>query len=240
MSFLASLNKLNDAYERDPGAATENAVLTGMNLALSTLLTGSSAQHKFETGARATAELGKKVYRVDTWTGRGPRYGEMNMVDLLQKSPFILQAQAWLDGTYGPGLKIFHHKLTQDNMFSLTVSWDQRGERADRADRGTSPYKKMATAFQAAGKTAAFQVAGKTAAFQAVSSPAAFQAVSSPAAFQVASSPAAFQVASSPAAFQAPLSKTPYSVADENPPKIKIPLRPRVAKKNDGVPNYKE
>ena len=42
------------------------------------------------------------------------------------------------------------------------------------------------------------------------------------------------------AAFQAPLSKTPYSVADENPPKIKIPLRPRVANKNDGVPNYKE
>jgi hypothetical protein len=197
MSFLASLNKLNDAYERDPVAATENAVLTGMNLALSTLLTGPSAQHKFETGARATAELGKKVYRVDTWTGRGPRYGEMNMVDLLQKSPFIPQAQAWLDGTYGPGLKIFHHKLTQDNMFSLTVSWDQRG---DRADRGANPYKKMATAFQAV----------------------------------------VLPAASSPAVLPAPLSKAPYSVADGNPPKIKIPLRPRVSKKNDGVPNYKE
>jgi hypothetical protein len=78
---------------------------------------------------RATAAMGKKTYRVSTWVGRGERYGEFYMVDLLHKGDFIKQSQAYLDATYGTAphrLRIFNHKITGES-YGLTISWDPTG-----------------------------------------------------------------------------------------------------------------
>ncbi len=123
-NFLAELNRLNAEHGINPSKATESAIEHAAQMAVDLLLTSNEGRQRFERGARGSAEVGKKVYRVDTWSGRGPRYGEWNMVDLLQKGNFILKAQNWLNSTYGPGFTIFNHKLTQENMYSLTVSWD--------------------------------------------------------------------------------------------------------------------
>ena len=128
-TFINELEQLHTLFESDPVNAGQKGIEQATSMALSTLLRTPAACEKFTQGARAVALQGKKLYRVETWTGRGPRFGEFAMADILVKGNFIRMAQDFLDETYGKGFRIFHHKLVQENSFSLSISWDQEQRR---------------------------------------------------------------------------------------------------------------
>jgi len=128
-TFINELEQLHALFEKDPVDAGQKGIEQATSMALNTLLRTPVACEKFTQGARAVALQGKKLYRVETWTGRGPRYGEFAIADILLKGNFIRTAQDFLDETYGKGFRIFHHKLVQENSFSLSISWDQEQRR---------------------------------------------------------------------------------------------------------------
>ena len=134
-TFINELEQLNATFQKDPTG--QKGIEHATTMALDALLRTPMACDKFTQGARAVALQGKKLYRVETWTGRGPRYGEYPIADLLLKGNFIQKAQDFLDETYGKGFRIFNHKLVQENSFSLSISWDQ--EKKQRRP-GTSSY----------------------------------------------------------------------------------------------------
>jgi hypothetical protein len=137
-TFINELEQLHATFERDPVSMVQKGIEHATSLALDQLIRSPISQDKFTQGARAVAFQGKKLYRVETWTGRGPRFGEYSIADLLLKGNFISKAQDFLDETYGKGFRIFNHKLVQENSFSLSISWDQEKK---RRPPGTSAYR---------------------------------------------------------------------------------------------------
>jgi len=122
MPLLATLAQLNAAFTSNPDSAAERAIRSAVEYALSELF----MRPKFEFHVQNSAEMGKTQYRVASWVGRGPTYGEFAMVDLLQKGDFIPRAQTWLDQTYGPGFRVFYRKAEMpENTFNLQVVWGE-------------------------------------------------------------------------------------------------------------------
>jgi len=133
--FLESLSQLNDRFVQDPEGCRTKVREQASNNALDVLLSSATARQRFEDGARTSALLGKKVYRVETWTGNGVKFNDIPLSDLLNSGDLITIMQNWLDTTYGDGqFRVFNHPVSRtNNLFTLVVSWDAtRFENVDK------------------------------------------------------------------------------------------------------------